>query len=71
MLKVYVVSYILPCGKKVYWHESLTCSEAIRLGKSLAISGHRPRVIRVYVSPSSLMGSADRVERNLMGCWRL
>ena len=63
MIKVFVVSYFLPTGKKVYWNESLSFKSANKVAKRLALGGYRPSVVRLHFLPSKLIASAAACEQ--------
>lgn len=46
-IKVFVISYQLLDGTKVWWHEALEAQRAFALARELAMLGHKPSVIRV------------------------
>ena len=49
MFKIYIVSYVLPNGSVAYWRESLSFKAANKLGKRLAASGYRPKLVKFLI----------------------
>jgi hypothetical protein len=58
-IRVFVISYYLPCGTKVWCKEALPKKAAVALGRKLAVSGYRPEVHRLAFLPSELISSSS------------
>jgi len=62
-IKVFIVSYHLPNGQKVWWNESLSADTALALSRALAIKGYKPSVSRLSFLPSELFLAAPDIRR--------
>ena len=63
MLKVFIVSYFLPTGEKVYWNESLSFTTANKLAQRLVLGGYRPLIVGLNFKPSKLIKAAAACEK--------
>lgn len=59
-IDVFLITYYLPNGERVWWKESLSSEEAFALGRQLAVDGFRPSVRRISAPPSRLLKAARR-----------
>lgn len=58
-IRLFVVSYYLPCGTKVWWKKALPKNVAIALAGKLTAGGYRPEVHRLTFLPSKLISSSS------------
>lgn len=58
-IQMFVVSYYLKDGRKVWWNQALDSESAFELGRLLAKDGKRPTVIRLHLAPKSLLSAAQ------------